>query len=362
LTELSQLARRILLEANARGASDIFVESGENIGRICFRQDGLVNLHIQNIPPPVIRQLVNIFANMAGVSSHELHLKIVDGNLTLRGVPTSRGPINADYRCCFTPTRRGVDLTLRNNFEEVRPIKDIGFEDDTLSAVLMALGRPQGLILLCGPTGQGKSITREAMLRILEDRQCLKIFEWGNPIEFPSERRTQVEIDRSSQLTWEEVSKAALRCSPNVITPSEFRDDTEAQWVVKASATGHLVITTFHATNIAAAFTRLMHLQVRPYDLAEHLTAVVSQRLVRLLCPYCKVPDAGAQALGYPNAYTRPQELVHTRARVALPWQKVDPRSSLADVQVIGKAEGPVNCPHCADEGYRGRTAVLEVL
>ncbi|MGH9830855.1 MAG: GspE/PulE family protein, partial [Blastocatellia bacterium] len=225
--------------------------------------------------------------------------------------------------------------------------------------------KPQGLILLLAPTGEGKSVTREAMLRTLERRDSLKIIEFGNPIEFPSNLRTQIELD-NDRVTWADASLAALRSNPNVITPSEFRDETEAEWVIKAASTGHLVITTFHATNIAAAFNRLMHLNIRPHDLAEHLTAMISQRLVRVLCPYCSVADGAAQELGYAKALTSPADLEPGRNRLPATWQHLDPRQSggsvLSNWEAVRNDDGQVLCPHCGDEGYRGRTAILEVM
>ncbi|MGH9761934.1 MAG: hypothetical protein ACREDR_34320, partial [Blastocatellia bacterium] len=134
VTELKELPGKILSEAYQFNVSDVFLEMGDEIGRICYRRDGLVKTRVTNIPRPIMRQLINIVAHSAGKSGHLLDRGIVDATLPIK-LSTPKGVISAEYRCCFTPTRRrGVDLAIRNNVEEVRELGQIGFEKHPLAA------------------------------------------------------------------------------------------------------------------------------------------------------------------------------------------------------------------------------------
>ncbi len=330
--DMRDFARRLLRDAYASHASDIHIESGVTTGCVRFRIDGMMADHILNIPPERMRNITNTFANMASIPYHQLHQKPFDGTIRLRVRLKSGAEQPAEYRVCFLPVKRGVDVTIRQNAEVITKLDQLGLESEQMEAIYRAVAAPQGLVLVTGPTGSGKSNTRESLLAILQADRSLKICEAGDPIEFDSPHRTQVQI--TPTCPWDVVMNGFLRSDPDVISPSEFRDAEQAKFVVNAALTGHLVITTFHTNDVASTFTRLTQLGVDPAFQADAITLVISQRLVRVLCPRCKQPDPSDQMPGGGFAFRAPSA--------------VDRGSSY--------------CHYCTNTGYRGRTAIAEVV
>jgi type II secretory ATPase GspE/PulE/Tfp pilus assembly ATPase PilB-like protein len=263
---------------------------------------------------------------MAGVQVHQLHLYGKNAVIPFRVRLPSGEFVTTKYRCCFVPTIRGTNLSIRQNAEPIRDLEKIGFEPEQLVGIRKALDHTHGLILVTGPTGSGKSNTRESMLTILE-RRPIEIYEWGDPIEFESDKRLQISI--TDDFKWHDALSFALRSNPDVITPSEFRDEHQSRYIIDAALTGHLVVTTLHTTDIPSTFTRLLRFGIPASCLADTITAVICQRLVKVLCPECKIPDEQARLRGLSNAFKAPRE---------------------------------TQCRYCASKGYRGQTAIGEVL
>jgi general secretion pathway protein E len=240
-----------------------------------------------------------------------------------------------------------VDLTLRLNLTKFRNFDQIGYEHPQLERIYEGLKHRKGVILVTGETGSGKSNSLEAFIRRVEAGDTRKVIQPCDPVEFPNPRRTQIPIQ--NQVTWAKALKSSLRKDPNIFSPGEFRDTDEARFVYRAADTGHLVLTTVHTNDVAATFGRLRDLGIESYKLGRLTKLIVSQELVRKLCPHCKEPD--------PDAPFIAQRLVE----VIFP-----DREDLKEA--IKKAEGEspffaaIGCRACYDTGYKGRSVVAEVL
>jgi type II secretory ATPase GspE/PulE/Tfp pilus assembly ATPase PilB-like protein len=328
---MNDIARKILHDAYKQNAADIYLESAVDKGRIRFRKDGMVRPYIKDIPHEQLGQIINIFANMASIPSHQLHLKPHDAIIPLPLRTLSGEVVMTDYRCEFLPAKHGIDLTIRVNVDVIRDITRIGFEPEQLGHIYRAIRARKGLVLVTGTTSSGKSNTREAILTILEADGTRKIYETGDPPEFDAPERTQIPI--TATCTWDKAFTASLRSSPDIIAPSEFRTAQESKFIINAALTGHLLVTTYHAGDIPTTFTRLLEFGIEPHFLADALRLIIAQDLVRVLCPRCKLPDEKARAAGIQHAFRERESHESDRP-----------------------------CTYCDNSGFRGLTAIAEVL
>lgn len=326
-------AERVLLEAFIAGASDIHVEAGPHDGRIRFRCDSLLHIRWVHIPIERAKQLVNALASMAGVKQELLKFRRHDSTIKVKVNRRNGTTVETEYRVVFGPSKPWPEVVLRINSEVITDLANIGFLPHQLDEIRRGLSRTEGLILITGPTGSGKSNTLQSVFAEFEKDDALKIVEFGDPIEFLSSRRTQMEITTDSKaandpnaFTWAEALKTSLRMDPNVIAPGEVRDATAASALLNAALTGHVCATTLHTNNIAVTFARLKELHVPPYLQASATNLIVNQRLIRVLCPECKA---------------------------------IDENTTKVFNQPIFKATG---CAHCYGKGYKGQTAMGEVL
>jgi type IV pilus assembly protein PilB len=340
-------AEHVVLEAARRGASDIHFEPGPDVGRIRFRIDGVMYEYAPDVPATRMENLINAYADMAGVNAYLLPHEPCDAAITIR-LETSPGKkIKTTIRFASCPALFGVDLTLRLNLTKFRNFEEIGFEPQQLERIYEGLKHRKGVILVTGETGSGKSNSLEAFIRRVEAGDTRKVIQPCDPVEFPNQKRTQIPIQ--NQVTWAKALKSSLRKDPNIFSPGEFRDTDEARFVYRAADTGHLVLTTVHTNDVAATFGRLRDLGIESYKLGRLTKLIVSQELVRKLCPHCKEPD--------PDAPFIAERLIE----VVFPDRE--------DVkEAIKKAEGQspffaaIGCRACYDTGYKGRSVVAEVL
>lgn len=321
-------ALRILREAYRERASDIHIVPGPIKGSVWFRVDGLLKPKYGNIPLSVQGNIVRALTNMCKplVPSHRINKEPYDSTLRLKVRRSEdQSEVRTEYRVAFIPAKRGAKVTLRLNVDVITNIEQLGFDPDQQAEILQAIEKPEGMVLITGPTGSGKSNTLISLLEFIGADRTRSVLEMGNPIEFESDLRVQVNITETN--TWMQAMRSALRSDPDIICPGEFRDQEEAKVVVEAAITGHLVPTTFHTNDIASTFTRLQKMGISSYLQSEAINLIISQRLIRKLCTYCRQKDDVMSAgLGF----------------------------------TVYKAKNS-GCNFCS-RGYRGRTAVGEVL
>ena len=320
---------RLLQEAVECGASDIHLEPQPHTLNIRFRRDGMLRqikaMHRDFWPPLLQRLKISAGVNIAETRKPQ------DGRFSQQC-----GAIPVDFRIAFMPTVQGEAASIRILDPRVAhmPLAELGFDGDQIASIRAWLRRPDGLLLVTGPTGSGKSTTLHAMLREL-DRDTRNIMTLEDPVEYQFEGMRQTQVREQYGLGFAEGVRSILRHDPDVILIGEIRDGATAQQAVRAAMTGHLVLSTLHTGNAWSVVPRLLDLGVPRALLPGHLRGAVAQRLVRKLCPHCRAmrPPAGAELAAFPPG--APQPLM------------------------LGVAHG---CAECFGTGRRGRTLVAEVL
>ena len=324
-------ARQLLLHAIDAGASDIHIEPYESHCRIRLRIDGVLR-ETGRVPPSLRSRLAARLKVMAALDVAERRLP-QDGRLRL-----SRPAGAVDFRVSTLPTVSGEKVVLRllDASAARLAVDQLGFEDAQLARYLAALRRPQGLVLLAGPTGSGKTVTLYAGLNVLNagDRN---IATAEDPVEIRVPGVNQVQVNAKVGLTFANALRAFLRQDPDVLMVGEMRDPETAQTAVKAAQTGHLVLSTVHTNSAAETLTRLGDMGIEAFNLAASMSLIVAQRLVRTLCADC-------------------------RRRVAPPPALLREAGDAANGGVVALFEAnPAGCSAC-DRGYRGRTGIHEVV
>ena len=325
---------KLIEYARSLSASDLFFASDEEQVRISVRRLGLVQ-PIAIAPLEQGRRMLSHIRASAGMNVSEKR-RPLDGRWIYR--PDDGGII--DLRISMIPTIHGEDLALRLLIRESQllTIENIGFTSHQLEQVGGMLDSPSGLVLLTGPTGSGKSASLYACLQRLNNGER-KINTIEDPIEYDIEGLRQSQINPLIGLGFPELLRSVLRQSPDVIMIGEIRDPETADTAVRAANSGHLVLATIHASAAADAVQSMRALGVHPHFMATALRGVVSQRLVRTLCPHCKVSFDISHA---------PTTFDDVR-----PWLKAD------EGRTLHAARG---CEICTGSGYGGRTGVFEVM
>lgn len=323
------LFHEILSQAVHQRASDIHVERREKDIRLRFRIDGVM-YSVAVLPAEIHPQLLSRIKILAGMDIAEKRLP-QDGRFTCND---QKGRV--DCRVSTLPTIHGEKAVIRilDRAEAVVELQQLGLSVPNLQ-VLRSLSRnSHGLLLATGPTGSGKTSTLYALLRHINTVER-NIITLEDPVEYSLENINQVQINTKAGLRFAGGLRSTLRQDPDVIMVGEIRDEETAQLAVHAALTGHLVLSTLHTNSAAAAVARLLDMGCEPYLLASALTGIIAQRLVRLLCPFCR------------QVYT-----AGTRESKVL--QQPD---------ICGQAfYRPAGCGHCFGSGYKGRTAIQEVL
>jgi type II secretory ATPase GspE/PulE/Tfp pilus assembly ATPase PilB-like protein len=340
LSEMDQEAsvvkfvNQIIWEAHQQGATDIHLEPMEEKLRIRYRVDGV--LHETPVPMQLIRFQAAILSRikvMANLDIAEKRLPM-DGRIGLR----IQGQ-NIDIRVSTMPTVYGESVSLRllQSGTQLITIEDSGMSDRDSAVIRKLIHHPNGIVLVTGPTGSGKSTSLNGYLQEL-NRTDVRIMTAENPIEYEMPGVNQVLVRPEIGLTFARVLRSFLRQDPDIIMVGEIRDLETAEIAIQASLTGHLVFSTLHTNDASGAFTRLMDMGVEPYLVASAVEGVVAQRLVRRLCADCRKP---ATALD-------PAFL----AEIGFP------AGLLADATF--HAQG--RCERCRNTGFRGRSGIFEIL
>jgi len=327
-----KLAHRILIEAVKIGASDIHIEPMDDRVRLRYRVDG-VCMERDNLPKRMQNAVLARMKLMAGINISERRVP-QDGRIKL---PVDEDQI--DFRVSACPAYHGESVVLRIlRPESVRiGLENLGFEPDNLEVFNRIIRRPNGIFLVTGPTGSGKTTTLYSALDVL-NRPDRKIITAEDPIEYAFTGINQCQVKEDIGLSFPVILRSMLRQAPNIILVGEIRDKEVAEVAIQAALTGHLVFSTLHTNDAPGAITRLIDMGVKPFLVASSIQAVLAQRLIRLLCKACKEPD--------PNP---------------------DPKFlRLTDISREEAAEGticrPVGCDKCNGTGYKGRKGVFELM
>lgn len=324
-----RLAARLVRKAFELSASDIHLEAEEADMRVRYRVDGVL-VEAERLPKSVQLALTTRIKIQAGLNIAERRLP-QDGRMQA----PDRGQ-EVDIRVSTLPTAHGESVVLRvlDGSRRVEDFSALGFDAAAISAIAAMTSRPNGLVLVTGPTGSGKTTTLYAALRRINGPH-LKVVTVEDPVEYRMAGVNQVQAHPGIGLDFAAALRSILRQDPDVVMVGEIRDGETARIAVQAALTGHLVISTLHTNSAPATVTRLMDMGIEPYLIAATLNGVVAQRLVRRLCAACAEPTPAS-----------PQE----RLRLGI----------AADAPLsLKRARG---CPACNGTGYRGRMVASEIM
>ncbi|MEB3242231.1 MAG: GspE/PulE family protein [Cyanobacteriota bacterium] len=333
------LVNRMLTEAISSGASDIHVEPQEDGMHVRFRQDGLLRT-MDTLPKALVPAVTSRFKIMADLDIAERRLP-QDGRIRR----SYRNEV-VDFRVSTLPGRYGEKVVLRllDNSATQLGLDSLITQPRARAKVREMGNKPFGMVLVTGPTGSGKSTTLYSILAERND-PGINISTVEDPIEYGLAGITQTQVNREKGYDFASALRAFMRQDPDVLLVGETRDLETARTAIEAALTGHLVLTTLHCNDAVGAFARLDEMGVEPFLVSSSLLGVVSQRLVRKLCPTCRVPH-------HPD----PEELAH----FGLMSSDEDSITFYrAHTVSIGSAD---RCPTCLGRGYKGRVGVYEVL
>lgn len=326
---LVRLVDAILADAVKRGASDIHFEPESGFLRLRYRIDGVLRqvraLHKDFWSAIAVRLKVISQMNIAESRAPQ------DGRISLM---IAGRPI--DFRVASQPTTYGENIVLRV-LDRERGIVDLdklGLPEDNLRHLKLMMARPEGIIMVTGPTGSGKTTTLYSVLNSLSSEQ-VNIMTLEDPVEYPMEMVRQTSVNDAVKLDFATGIRSMMRQDPDIILVGEVRDEDTAQMAFRAAMTGHQVFTTLHTNSALGAIPRLLDIGVLPDILAGNIIGIVAQRLVRKLCKHCKEPYS-------------PDDI----ERHILKIDDDDP------IQLYRST----GCPRCDDMGYKGRMSIMEVL
>lgn len=329
-----KLVNQIIAEAVNSRTSDIHIEPFADRVRLRYRIDGVCHER-DTIPKRTQGSIIARLKIMAGVRVEEKRVP-QDGRIKMR---VDGKVVDFRFSCC--PTYHGESIVMRILRPEAAMLglEKLGMRPDTLEGFNKVIHRPNGIFLVTGPTGSGKTTTLYSALNEL-NRPDRKIITAEDPIEynFKGINQCQVNMNMDPPLDFKLILRAMLRQAPNIILVGEIRDMEVGEVAVQAALTGHMVFSTLHTNDAPSAITRLIDMGLKPFLVASSIQAVLGQRLVRILCEHCKVPDSE------PN-----------RKLMAL----CDMSDSDLEGHTIYK---PGGCTRCGDSGYRGRRGVYELM
>jgi type II secretion system protein E len=327
-----RLVSSLLVEAQNNRASDIHIEPLEKSLRVRFRIDGNLQ-EVQSPPKKLQGAIISRLKIMTGTMSIAEKRVPQDGRIQVKV-----GDKTVDLRVSTVPTVHGESIVMRilDKSSLLLGLPELGFLSDDQALFERLVQLPDGIILVTGPTGSGKTTTLYACLNYM-NRPDRKIITVEEPVEYQMGGINQVQVNSEIGMTFPAALRAMLRQAPNIIMVGEIRDKETAQIAINASLTGHLVLSTLHTNDAPGAVARLVDIGVQPFLVSSALRAVMAQRLVRKLCQHCK----------------QPAELTDYEAR-----------SLHLDAGQISKATPmrPGGCEKCRGKGFRGRMGIFEVL
>ncbi len=324
-----RLVNALLVDAVKRGASDIHFEPEYAFLRIRYRIDGVLetvrSLHKSYMPGITVRVKVVSDMNIAETRAPQ------DGRLSL----TLAGR-QIDFRVSTQPTIYGENIVLRvlDREKSIISLDRMKLTGETLAKLNLMLARPEGILIVTGPTGSGKTTTLYSLLAQVND-ETVNIMTLEDPVEYPLTLMRQTSVNEVARMDFANGIRSIMRQDPDIILVGEVRDKETAEMAFRAAMTGHQVFTTLHTNSALGAFPRLLDIGIQPDIMAGNIIGVIAQRLVRMLCPHCK------------EAYAPSPEERLLLGQVA------------ESVSYIYRAAG---CKQCENKGYKGRTAIMELL
>jgi type IV pilus assembly protein PilB len=327
-----KLVTLLLTQAVGDRASDVHIEPSERDVRIRFRVDGVLH-EVMRSPKNIQSGLISRLKIMADINIAEKRVP-QDGRVSIRV-----GGKQLDLRLATLPTVYGEKVVIRilDKSSVLLRLEDLGFLDDAYKRYEESFRKPYGMVLMTGPTGSGKSTSLYATLNILNDA-ARNIITVEDPVEYRLPGVNQIQVNMKAGLTFASALRSILRADPDIILIGEIRDRETAMIGVESALTGHMVLSSLHTNDAAAAIARLTEMGVEPYLVASALDCVVAQRLARKLCEHCR------------EAYT-PESKELAEAHYP-EWQWPEIRELFR----------PVGCSRCAKTGYRGRLGMFEVM
>jgi type II secretory ATPase GspE/PulE/Tfp pilus assembly ATPase PilB-like protein len=324
-----RLMDSLLADATLRGASDVHFEPEQQFLRIRYRIDGVLRqvrvLHLRYWSAMVVRLKVMASMNIAESRAPQ------DGRISL-----SISGRQVDFRTAVQPTIHGENFVLRilDRKRSILPLEQLGLTDHQLALLQLMLARPEGILLVTGPTGSGKTTTLYSILSHLND-EGVNIMTLEDPVEYPMPVIRQTSLSEAVKMDFANGIRSMMRQDPDIILVGEIRDHDTAEMAFRAAMTGHQVFTTLHTNSAIRTIPRLVDLGIKPDVLSGNVIGIVAQRLVRILCEKCKKPDV----------------------------------PTLVEARLLGLDENeiitlyrPVGCPACEFLGYKGRTFIVELL
>jgi len=320
----------IIRNAIQSGSSDVHIEAQENHVRVRNRIDGVLkdSIKLPKWTQPIIISRIKV---LAGLNIAERRLP-QDGRIKVKAKNVA-----VDLRVSTLPTYYGEKAVIRilNKEEAFLSLEQLGLNQKNLKILTNFIRRPQGMVLITGPTGSGKTSTLYACMKEMKSEE-VNIISVEDPVEYELYGVNQVQINEKVGLSFPFILRSILRQDPNVIMIGEIRDEETAEIAVQSSMTGHLVISTLHTNDAPAAITRLIDIGIPPYLIASSLVGIAAQRLVRKICPDCK------------------EEYV--------PNQESLSRLNLDQNDLPFKFYRGAGCPNCNNTGFKGRTVIEEIM
>jgi type IV pilus assembly protein PilB len=327
-----RLVMQLLTEAFRLRASDIHIEPLETSVRVRYRLDGKL-VHVDTHPKKLLPAIIARLKVMSGSMSIAEKRLPQDGRIQLK-----MGDKEVDLRVSSVPSNHGESIVMRilDKTALLLGLPELGFFSDDQQVFEGLLGLPDGILLVTGPTGSGKTTTLYACLNVI-NKPDKKIITVEDPVEYELPGINQVMVKTDIGMTFAAALRAMLRQAPNIIMIGEIRDAETANIAINASLTGHLVFSTLHTNDAPSAVARLADIGVKPFLIASAVRAVLAQRLVRKLCPICKAPavltDKEMRALSLDS-------------------------SRMTEATIFG----PVGCEKCRGNGYKGRMGIFETF
>ncbi len=327
-----RFVNKVLIDAIQKKVSDIHIEPYEKVCRVRFRQDGILQEYPQQVPVALSTRLVARIKVMSRMDISERRIP-QDGRIKLSLSKTK----SIDFRVNTCPTLWGEKIVLRilDSSQAQLGIDALGYEAQQKAAFMKAIHRPQGMVLVTGPTGSGKTVSLYTAVNILNKPEH-NICTAEDPVEINLEGINQVNINAKVGLDFSSALRAFLRQDPDVILVGEIRDKETAEIAIKAAQTGHMVLSTLHTNDAPQTLTRLVNMGIPAYNIASSVSLIIAQRLARRLCPHCKT-------------------------RVDIPRPELIKEGFRED-----EIEGLViyaagKCDQCTN-GYRGRVGIYQVM
>jgi type IV pilus assembly protein PilB len=326
-----KLVHLIIQEAVTSRASDIHIEPFTDRVRIRYRIDGVL-MERDSPPRRLLASIVSRIKIMGSIDIAEKR-RPQDGRIKILVAGK-----DIDLRVSILPTSHGQSVVMRIlDRDNIKVgLRDLGFGDDDWKRFSQLIKRPNGILLVTGPTGSGKTTTLYAALNEL-NRPDVKIITAEDPVEYYLPGVNQCEVRAKIGMTFARIIRAMLRQNPNILLVGEIRDEETANTAIQASLTGHLVFSTLHTNDAPSAITRLVDIGVQPFLVASSVMAIMAQRLVRKVCPKCK---------------QRVEPPAHILAALGL-------KPELAKKANFSRGKG---CSHCNKTGYRGRMGIFELM